>query len=122
MTDSRINTALAGPDSSPTPIIQYEYEDGEGEAVGQILDVSDAADVSDAFGFNEVRIQVSVDTHYWIGANPAVSDEDGKMDILFAGILYHEIVDPAHKIAFVSADGSSEGKLFIRPVKRLAAE
>lgn len=122
MTDSRINTALAGPDSSPTPIIQYEYEDGEGEAVGQILDVSDSADVSDAFGFNEVRMQVSVDTHYWIGVNPTVSEEDSKMDMLFAGILYHEIVDPEHKIAFISADGSSEGKLFIRPVKRLTAE
>lgn len=122
MTENRINTALAGPDSSPTPIVEYEYDDSDGDAQGQILDVTDAEDSSDAFGFNEVRIQVSVDTNYWMGAAPTVSDEDGKMDILFAGIVYHEIVNPAHKIAFISADGTSEGKLFIRPVKRLAAE
>lgn len=122
MTDNRINTALAGPDSSPTPIVQYEYENSEGDAQGQIYDVGDTEDSSDAFGFNEVRIQVSVDTNYWIGAAPAISDEDGKMDILFAGIVYHEIVNPAHKIAFISADGSTEGKLFIRPVKRLESE
>lgn len=119
MPDNRINTALAGPDSTPTPIVEYEYENALNAAQGQIQNIMTTEQQSAVFGFNEVRIQVTVDTYYWIGSTPAINQPSGKADILFAGIVYHEIVNPAHKITFVSANGTSEGKMFIRPVKRL---
>lgn len=119
MTENRIKAALAGPNSSPAPIIEYMYENGEGEAQGQVLEIAAEEEQSAVFGADEVRIQVSADALYWIGESPALDEEEGKADILFAGIVYHEIVNPAHKIAFASADGVTEGKLFIRPVKRL---
>jgi hypothetical protein len=122
MTENRIQAALAGPDSSPAPIVGYEYQDSQGAVQGQALDVTDTEDQSGVFGFNEVRIQVEVDTHYWIGATPSLNQGAGRMDILFAGVVYHEVVDPAHKMTFISADGASTGKLFIRPVKRLPEE
>lgn len=119
MTENRISAALAGPDSSPAPIVEYEYEDSEGAALGQNLSVTTSEDQSGVFGCNEARIQVEVDTYYWIGENPTINHAEGRGDILFAGVVYHELVNPAHKIAFISANGSSEGKMFIRPIKRL---
>jgi len=122
MTENRIKAALAGPDFSPAPIVAYEYEDDQDTAQGQVLDVTDTEDQSDVFSFEEVRIQVDVDTHYWIDTSPAIDEGTDKMDILFAGVVYHEVVDPAHKMAFISADGATAGKLFIRPVKRITEE
>ncbi len=120
MTENRISAALAGPDSSPAPIVEYEYQDDQGAALGQALDITASEDQSDVFGFNEIRIQVEVDTHYWIDENPSLNEGQGRIDVLFAGVVYHEVVNPDHKITFISADGSSEGKLFIRPVKRIS--
>lgn len=121
-TDNRIQAALAGPDSSPAPIVGYEYQDDQGAVQGQLLTVDASESQSGVFGFNEVRIQVEVDTHYWIDETPSLNQGAGRMDVLFAGVVYHEVVDPTHKMTFISADGVSEGKLFIRPVKRLTAE
>lgn len=119
-TDNRIQAALAGPDSTPAPIVGYEYQDDQGTVQGQALDITAVEDQSGVFGYNEVRIQVEVDTHYWIGETPSLNAGQGRIDVLFAGVVYHEVVDPAHKITFISADGASEGKMFIRPVKRLS--
>lgn len=120
MTDNRISSALAGPDASPAPIVEYEYEDDQGAALGQALNITASENQSAVFGFNEIRLQVEVDTLYWIGETPSLNQGQERVDILFAGVVYHEVVNPAHKITFQSADGASEGKLFIRPVKRLA--
>jgi len=122
MTENRIKAALAGPDFSPAPIVAYEYEDDQDTAQGQVLDVTGTEDQTDVFSFEEVRIQVDVDTHYWIDTNPAIDEGTDKMDILFAGVVYHEVVDPAHKMAFITADGATAGKLFRRPVKRITEE
>ena len=119
-TDNRIQAALAGPDYTPAPIVGYEYEDGQGAALGQVLTVDATEAQSAVFGYNEIRIQVDVDTHYWISETPSLNAGAARMDILFASVVYHEIVDPAHKITFISADGVSTGDMFIRPVKRLS--
>ncbi|MCB9990686.1 MAG: hypothetical protein H6867_04825 [Rhodospirillales bacterium] len=119
MPENRIKTALAGPNHSPAPIVGYEYDDDQGAALGQVLAVEASEDQSAVFGYNEVRIQAEVDTHYWIGDDPALNSGQDQMDILFAGVVYHEVVDPTHKMTFVSADGVSTGNLFIRPVQRL---
>ncbi len=120
MTENRIKAALAGPNYTPAPIVGYEYEDDQAAALGQVLTVDATEDQSAVFGYNEVRIQVEVDTYYWIEETPTLNQGAGRMDILFAGVVYHEIVDPAHKMTFISADGVSEGNLFIRPIKRLS--
>ena len=120
MPEDRISAAVAGPHSTPAPIVEYEYADEGGAALGQALTVSTTEDQSQEFGFNEVRIQAEVDTHYWIDENPSLNVGQARIDVFFAGVVYHELVNPNHKITFISADGSSEGKLFIRPVKRLS--
>lgn len=120
MTENRIKAALAGPSYTAAPIVAYEYDDDQGAALGQVLAVDASEDESAVFGYNEVRIQAEVDTHYWIGETPALNSGQDQMDILFAGVVYHEIVDPTHKMTFISADGVSTGSLFIRPVKRLS--
>jgi len=120
MSENRISAALAGPESSPAPIVEYEYADDQGAALGQALNVTATEDQSGVFGFNEIRLQAEVDTYYWIDETPTLNQGQERMDILFAGVVYHEVVNPNHKITFQSADGASEGKLFIRPVKRLA--
>lgn len=120
MANPRVKSAKTGIRADALPIVEYDYGETSSTPHGQNVDFdNNDSTESAAFGYDEVRFQVSVDCYYTIGAAPDASQtDDGKTDILFAGIPYHEVVDPEHLISVQAVNADESGKLFIRPLVR----
>lgn len=109
--DTLVDAALAGPSFNPLPVVKY----GPSLRVA----IGAASQVSTAILAQLVTITPTVDCFYAIGETPVAADAAGS-DFLPAGKKFSVAITPGHKVAVISADGATEGALFILPAAAVA--